>query len=96
MSVYVRFHNLTGQGQGTLRNFKNNLAETRKLQEDMGVKIIASYATLGEYDFVSIVEAPDDETAFKISAAIGAKGSIATKTLKAMPIEEFAELTTKL
>jgi uncharacterized protein with GYD domain len=62
----------------------------------MGSKVIASYACLGEYDFVSIIDAPDDETVFKLSAQLGCRGNISTITMKAMPTEKFAELTTNI
>lgn len=96
MPAFVRLHKLTSKGASNIRNFKKNLEAIRELQRETGIKLIASYACLGEYDFVSIIEAPDDETAFKISAAIGSRGNIATTTMRAMPMDEFAELTTKL
>jgi uncharacterized protein with GYD domain len=96
MPIFVRLHKLTAKGASDIGNFKKNLLEIRELQEKMGVRLIASYACLGEYDFVSIIEAPDDETAFRVSAAIGGKGNIATITMRAIPTDEFAELTTKL
>ncbi|MEE9594436.1 MAG: GYD domain-containing protein [Candidatus Hydrothermarchaeales archaeon] len=96
MPYFVRLHKLTSKGASGIGNLKKNLGEIRSLQDEAGIKIIASYACLGEYDFVSIIEAPDDEAAFKLSAAIGGMGNIATTTMKAMPTDDFAELTTSL
>lgn len=79
-----------------IKNFKKNLVEIRALQKKMKVKVLASYACLGKYDFVSIIEAPDDETAFKLSAAIGGKGNISTLTMRCITTDKFAEMTTKL
>ena len=92
MVAFVRLHKLTSKGAADIRDFKKGLAEFRKLQEEMGVKIITSYACLGEYDFVSIIDAPDDEAAFKLSVALGEAGNISTVTMKAMKIEEFSEM----
>jgi uncharacterized protein with GYD domain len=96
MPEFVRLHKLTAKGAGSIGDFGKHLAEFRKIQKDAGVKLIASYACLGEYDFVSIIDVPDDETAFKLSAQLGCKGNISTITMKAMPTEKFAELTANL
>ncbi|MFQ5800131.1 MAG: GYD domain-containing protein [Candidatus Hydrothermarchaeales archaeon] len=96
MVEFVRLHKLTSKGATNIRDFKKNLDEFRKLQEEMGVKIIASYACLGEYDFVSIINAPDDESAFKLSVVLGEKGNISTVTMKAMKTDEFAEMTSNM
>ncbi len=92
MPVYVRLHKLTAKGAQGIKDFENSLKESRKKQESMGIKVIASYATLGEYDFVSIVDAPSDEAAFKISAVLGSIGVVSTVTMRAMPTEKFAEM----
>ncbi len=96
MPYFVRLHKLTAKGASDIGNFKKKLQELRSLQDETGIKLIASYACLGEYDFVSIIEAPDDEAAFKLSAAIGSGGNIATTTMKAMPTDDFADLTASL
>ncbi len=93
MPYYVRLINLTEQGARNIKGLKRMLAEIRKTQEDMGIKLVASYATMGEYDFVSVIEAPDDEIAFKISAVLATRGNVRTKTLKAISTDDFAELT---
>jgi uncharacterized protein with GYD domain len=95
MPEFVRLHRLTSTGAAELGDFKKSLEEFRELQEKMGVKLIASYACLGDYDFVSIINAPDDETAFELSARLGRRGNISTVTMKAMPIERFADMTEK-
>jgi uncharacterized protein with GYD domain len=96
MVEFVRLHKLTAKGAANIKDFKKSLDEFRKLQEEMGVKIIASYACLGEYDFISIIDAPDDETAFKLSAVLGEKGNISTVTMKAMRTEKFAKMASNL
>jgi len=96
MPAFVRLHKLTSKGASDIRNFKKNLEDMRSLQDKMGIKLIASYACLGEYDFVSIIEAPDDEAAIKLSATMGGKGNISTVTMRAMPTEKFADMTTEI
>jgi uncharacterized protein with GYD domain len=96
MPEFVRLHKLTGKGAREIKDFKKSLKEFRAVQEKMGVKLITSYACLGEYDFISIIDAPDDKTAFKLSARLGELGNISTVTMKAMRTEQFADLASEL
>ena len=57
--------------------------------EDMGVKVIAQYAVMGPYDFVNILEAPDNETVTRVSVELSSRGSMRAMTLAAIPIDEF-------
>jgi uncharacterized protein with GYD domain len=57
--------------------------------EELGAKVLHQWATLGAFDFVNIVEAPDVETIAKISVALGARGSTRIQTLPALEIEDF-------
>jgi uncharacterized protein with GYD domain len=56
----------------------------------MGVKVQQQYATLGRFDFVNIVEAPDLATVMKASVELAARGSVRIETLAALPIEQFS------
>lgn len=57
--------------------------------EELGAKVLHQWATLGPFDFVNVVEAPDDLTIAKISVALGARGSAKLQTLPALPIDDF-------
>jgi uncharacterized protein with GYD domain len=57
--------------------------------EEYGAKVISQYATLGPYDFVSIVEAPDNKAIAKVSVELGSRGTILLTTLPALPLNEF-------
>ncbi len=57
--------------------------------EELGAKVLHQWATLGEFDFVNVVEAPDIATMAKVSVALGARGSTKIQTLPALDIEEF-------
>jgi uncharacterized protein with GYD domain len=59
--------------------------------ENMGAKVLAQYATLGMYDFINILEAPDNETIARVSTELGSRGTIDIITLSAIPIFEFVE-----
>ena len=57
--------------------------------EELGVQILHQWATLGEFDFVNVVEAPDLETIAKVSVALAARGSVKIETLPTLEIDAF-------
>ncbi len=57
--------------------------------EELGAKVVHQWATLGPFDFVNVVEAPDAETMTRVSVALGARGSAKLQTLTALTIDEF-------
>ncbi len=58
--------------------------------EQIGAKVLAQYATLGQYDFVTVVEAPDEKTMAKVSVELGSRGTMTSQTLSAIPADELA------
>jgi uncharacterized protein with GYD domain len=91
MPTYVMLTNLTAEGVRTLKNNPGRVAEVNKEVEQIGAKVIAQYATLGQYDFVTIVEAPDERTMAKVSVELGSRGTMSSQTLAAMPAGELAD-----
>ena len=90
MPTYVMLTNLTAEGIRTLKNNPGRVAEVNKEVEQIGAKVQAQYATLGQYDFVTIVEAPDEKTMAKVSVELGSRGTMSSQTLAAMPADELA------
>jgi len=82
--------NLTADGVRTLKNNPGRVSEVNNEVEQIGAKVLAQYATLGQYDFVTIVEAPDEQTMAKVSVELGSRGTMTSQTLSAIPAEEFA------
>ncbi|MGI8460941.1 MAG: GYD domain-containing protein, partial [Solirubrobacterales bacterium] len=58
--------------------------------EQLGAKVIDQWATLGQYDFITVVEAPDSETMAKVSVELGSRGTMTSQTLPAIPASELA------
>ncbi len=81
---------LTDEGRKTVKMRPERIKEVNDEIEKMGAKVLEQYAVLGEYDFVNILEAPDNETISKVSIELGARGTIQLVTLAAMPIDELA------
>ena len=90
MPTYLMLTNLTAEGVRTLKNNPSRVAEVNKEVEQIGAKVLAQYATLGQYDFVTIVEAPDEATMAKVSVELGSRGTMTSQTLAAMPADELA------
>ena len=68
MPTYLMLTNLTAEGVRTLKNNPGRVSEVNKEVEQIGARVIAQYATLGQYDFVTVIEAPDE----KVMAAVAA------------------------
>lgn len=89
MATYIMLSTLTDDGSETLKENPGRLKEVNKEIEGMGVKIMSQYATLGPYDFVNIIEAPDNETVARLSVELGGRGSVKLLTMPAIPIDRF-------
>jgi uncharacterized protein with GYD domain len=89
MPTYILLSSLTPQGVQTLKSNPDRLREVNKDVEELGAQVVHQWATLGEYDFVNVVEAPDSATIARVSVALGARGSMKIRTLTALTIDEF-------
>ena len=92
MATYVLLSTLTENGALTLTHNAGRIREVNGEVEKMGLKVVAQYALLGPYDFLTIVEAPDNETVARASSIIGSRGSVRIMSLGAIPIEAYIEL----
>ena len=91
MPTYLMLTNLTADGVRTLKNNPGRVAEVNKEVEQIGARVIAQYATLGQYDFVTVIEAPDEKTMAKVSIEMGSRGTMTSQTLTALPAGELAD-----
>ena len=73
----------------TLKSNPERLRQVNHDVEELGCRVLHQWATLGEFDFVNVVEAPDIATIAKVSVALGSRGSTKIETLPALEIEEF-------
>ena len=89
MAVYVMLTTLTNEGRKTLKEKPERIREVNKEVEDMGAKLLSQYAVMGPYDFVNILEASDNETMARIAVELGARGTLQTMTLAAIPVDDF-------
>jgi uncharacterized protein with GYD domain len=89
VSLYVMLSTLSESGRKVLRERPGWIRKVNADVTRMGARVVAQYAVLGPYDFVSVVEAPDNATISRVSVELGARGGIAGMTLAAIPLDEF-------
>jgi len=89
MPLYIMMTNLTDEGRKTVKTNPQRIKEVNKEAESMGVKILAQYVTLGQYDFINILDAPNNETIAKVATELGSRGTLQTSTLAALTLDEF-------
>lgn len=92
MAIFIRLGNLTQQGRSNIIALPQILQDIAKVTKDMGASTLHTYVSLGRYDTVSIIEAPDHKTAAAISAKITAMGDLIVETLAAVDIEELVSI----
>jgi uncharacterized protein with GYD domain len=91
MPIYILLSRLSQQGVATLKSNPDRLREVNRDVEELGAQVLHQWATLGEWDFISIVEAPDTATIARVSVTLGARGSTKIQTLSALTIDEFIQ-----
>jgi uncharacterized protein with GYD domain len=89
MAYYVILSTQTDDGRKTIKEHPERILEVNKELEKMGIKVREQYAVLGPYDFVNIVEAPNNEAVMKMSVELGSRGSVHLLTLPAIPVKDL-------
>ncbi len=89
MATYVMLTTLTDEGRKTVKEKPYRIKEVNKEVEAMGVKILAQYALLGPYDFINILEAPNNKAIAKVAVELGARGTLRTMTMATLPVDEL-------
>ena len=92
MATYILISSLTDEGRKTLKERPERLAEVNKEVESMGGRITAQYAVLGEFDFVTELEAPSNEAVAKISVELGSRGTLQITSIPALSISAFVDI----
>ena len=95
MAKYILLSKVTESGRKTLKTKPERIKEVNEEIEAFGVKVLKQYAVLGPYDFVNIVEEPDNESIFKMSIELGSRGSVEITSMPALTIDEFVETMKK-
>jgi uncharacterized protein with GYD domain len=89
LATYILLSSLTDDGAQTIKEQPERILGVNQELQAMGVRVLSQWATLGPYDFVNVVEAPDNLTIARVSAELAARGTVHIMTLPAIPIDEF-------
>lgn len=87
--MFLMFSTLGPDGAATLLQNPERLREVNQEVEAMGVRVLQQWATLGPYDFCNVLEAPDQETMSRVALVLGARGTVKTLTMSAIPVDDF-------
>jgi uncharacterized protein with GYD domain len=91
MNNYVLLSKLTPEGARRLRSHPRRLQEVNEEIEELGCQVVSQFATLGIYDFVTIIEAPDNETVLRLSAMLSSRGTLEILSMPAVWVGDFLE-----
>ena len=89
MPTFILLTTLTPEGVQTVKNNPNRIREVSKEIEQLGASVKGQWATLGRYDFVNVVEAPDETTMARVSLELGSRGTARYESMPAIPIDDF-------
>jgi len=96
MPTYINLVSWTDQGIRNIKEAPQRIDAFKKAVEAAGGKLVGFYLTMGKYDIVTIVDAPNDEAIANIALTTGSKGSIRTETMKAFTEDQFRNIVTKV
>jgi len=91
MPTYILMSSLTAEGGRTLHANPDRMVAVNKEIAEFGCKVVGQYAILGPWDFITIVEAPDNETVAHLSVALSSRGTVKITTLPAIAVRELVE-----
>ncbi|MBI5098355.1 MAG: GYD domain-containing protein [Nitrospirae bacterium] len=89
MAIYIALSTLTDEGRKTLKTRPERIKEVNKEIEAMGIRVLGQYAVLGPYDFMTLLDAPNNEAVLKMSVELGSRGTVQLITLPALSVDEF-------
>jgi uncharacterized protein with GYD domain len=95
MPIYIALTNVSAEGRKAIKEDPSRIKANNGEIEAMGVKILGQYATLGQYDFINIFEAPNDDTIFKVALNLTGRGLDKVQTLSAKTLDDFIATTKK-
>jgi uncharacterized protein with GYD domain len=91
MNNYVLLSRLTPDGARSMWSQPRRIQEVNEEVEEFGCRVISQFATLGPYDFVTTIEAPDDASVLKLSAMLGSRGTVQILSMPAVWVGDFLD-----
>lgn len=92
MATYISLVSYTDQGIRNIKDSPKRLEAAKKLLKGMGGELKEFYLTLGQYDIVTVLDAPNDEVVTRFVLGLASAGNVRTTTLKAFPEPEYRKI----
>ncbi|MEJ2280920.1 MAG: GYD domain-containing protein [Candidatus Bathyarchaeota archaeon] len=92
MPTYILVSKLTPEGRRTILEKPERIKEVNKEIEAFGAKVLQQYSLLGPYDFINVLEAPNNDIINKVSIILGSRGTIEIMSMPAMKIDDFISI----
>ena len=89
MPTFIMLSRLSPEGVQTIKNNPQRIKEVNREIEQLGAEVKAQWATLGQFDFVNVIDAPDERTMARISLELGSRGTAKYESLPAIPVDDF-------
>jgi uncharacterized protein with GYD domain len=93
--IYILLSTLTSEGRKTIKERPERIKEVNREIEAFGAKVLQQYSVLGKYDFVNIVEAPDNDAITRVSIELGSRGTVHIMSMPATKIDDFVNMIKK-
>ena len=93
MPTYILLSTLTPDGRKTIKERPERIKEVNREIEAFGAKVVSQFLVLGPYDFVNVVEAPDNEAIVKVSMELGSRGTVKIMSMPAIPVDNVVSAT---
>jgi uncharacterized protein with GYD domain len=89
MPKFIMLSTIGPEGAATLRENPERMKAVNAEVEALGVKVLEQFALLGPYDFLNILDAPDEVTMARVALVLGARGTVKTLTMSAIPVDDY-------
>lgn len=96
MAGYVILYKFTERGLARIKEIPERIKRAKELSQKMGIRVIGVWVTMGEYDMISIVDAPNDQTLAARVLATAMAGNVTTQTMRALSEDEFAQVVNQI
>lgn len=96
MPGFIILAKFTQQGIADIAGAPDRIAQFKAAAEKMGVTVVGIWATMGRYDYVVVLDGPDDKTVSALAVATSSKGTVTTETVRAFSEDELGEIIAKL
>ncbi len=95
MAGYAVLYKFTQSGLASIKDQPERVKHAKELSAQMGIRVVGVWMTMGEYDMVTVVDAPDEQTLAARLLITGKAGHVTTTTMRAFSEDEFAQILSK-